>query len=60
VSEITDDIQAIWQDMVDTMEDMPGVGLAAPQIGEMLRLAARELSRCEAAKSCWMIKKPNN
>ena len=44
VSEITDDIRAIWQDMVDTMEDMPGVGLAAPQIGEMLRLAVADAS----------------
>ncbi len=39
VTEITDDIRAIWDDMVDTMEAMPGVGLAAPQIGVMLRLA---------------------
>lgn len=39
VAEITDEIRAIWQDMIDTMEAMPGVGLAAPQIGIMLRLA---------------------
>ena len=39
VAEITDDIRAIWADMIDTMEAMPGVGLAAPQIGVMLRLA---------------------
>ncbi len=39
VDEITDDIRAIWNDMIDTMEAMPGVGLAAPQIGVMLRLA---------------------
>ena len=39
VKEITDEIRAIWQDMIDTMEAMPGVGLAAPQIGVMLRLA---------------------
>ncbi len=39
VDEITDDIRAIWTDMIDTMEAMPGVGLAAPQIGIMLRLA---------------------
>jgi len=39
VVEITDDIRAIWDDMIDTMEAMPGVGLAAPQIGVMLRLA---------------------
>ena len=39
VAAITDDIRAIWDDMIDTMEAMPGVGLAAPQIGIMLRLA---------------------
>ncbi|MEM6660311.1 MAG: peptide deformylase [Pseudomonadota bacterium] len=39
VSEITDEIHDIWNDMIDTMEAMPGVGLAAPQIGVMLRLA---------------------
>lgn len=39
VSEITDDIHAIWADMVETMDAMPGVGLAAPQIGVMLQLA---------------------
>ncbi|WP_170377499.1 peptide deformylase [Ruegeria atlantica] len=39
VSEVTDEIRAIWDDMIDTMEAMPGVGLAAPQIGVMLRLA---------------------
>ncbi|SNS88723.1 peptide deformylase [Antarctobacter heliothermus] len=44
VPEITDDIHTIWQDMVDTMEAMPGVGLAAPQIGVMLRLAVVDAS----------------
>ncbi|MGR3760809.1 peptide deformylase [Roseobacteraceae bacterium NS-SX3] len=39
VAEITDEIRAIWDDMIDTMEAMPGVGLAANQIGVMLRLA---------------------
>jgi peptide deformylase len=44
VGEITDEIRAIWDDMVDTMEAMPGVGLAAPQIGVMLRLAVVDCS----------------
>ena len=39
VTEITEEIRAIWADMIDTMEAMPGVGLAATQIGVMLRLA---------------------
>ncbi|KMW59264.1 Peptide deformylase [Candidatus Rhodobacter oscarellae] len=44
VEEITDEIRAIWDDMIDTMEAMPGVGLAAPQIGVMLRLAVVDAS----------------
>ena len=44
VPEITDEIRAIWRDMVETMDAMPGVGLAAPQIGVMLRLAVVDTS----------------
>lgn len=44
VDSITDDIRRIWDDMIDTMEAMPGVGLAAPQIGVMLRLAVVDAS----------------
>lgn len=46
VEAVTDDIRAIWEDMIDTMEAMPGygVGLAAPQIGVMLRLAVVDAS----------------
>lgn len=39
VEAVTDEIRAIWDDMAETMYAMPGVGLAAPQIGVMLRLA---------------------
>ena len=44
VPAITDEVRAIWADMIDTMEAMPGVGLAAPQIGVMLRLAVVDAS----------------
>ena len=44
VSEITDDVRQIWTDMIDSMDAMPGVGLAAPQIGVMLRLAVVDAS----------------
>ncbi|MEQ9261253.1 MAG: peptide deformylase [Roseovarius sp.] len=44
VEAITDEIRAIWADMIDTMEAMPGVGLAAPQIGVSLRLAVVDAS----------------
>lgn len=44
VERITDETRATWQDMIDTMEAMPGVGLAAPQIGVMQRLAVVDAS----------------
>jgi len=44
VAVITDEIRAIWADMVDTMEAMPGYGLGAPQIGVGLRLAVVDCS----------------
>ena len=44
VAEITDEIREIWAYMIETMDAMPGVGLAAPQIGVMLRLAVVDAS----------------
>ena len=44
VEAITDDIRAIWDDMVETMDAMPGYGLAGPQIGVMQRLAVVDCS----------------
>ncbi|KIN62322.1 Peptide deformylase [Sulfitobacter noctilucicola] len=44
VSEITDEVREIWADMVDTMDAMPGVGLAATQIGVMMQLAVVDTS----------------
>ena len=44
VDEITDEIRTIWEDMIDTMEAMPGVGLAANQIGVLKRLAVVDAS----------------
>ncbi|MBU3028986.1 peptide deformylase [Paracoccus marinaquae] len=44
VAAVTETVQMIWDDMIDTMEAMPGVGLAAPQIGIMLRLAVVDAS----------------
>ena len=44
VSAITDEVRSIWADMIDTMEAMPGVGLAACQIGVMRRLAVVDAS----------------
>ena len=44
VAEITPEIRALWADMVQVMDAMPGYGLAAPQIGVALRLAVVDCS----------------
>ncbi len=44
VAAISETVRMIWDDMVETMDAMPGYGLAAPQIGIMLRLAVVDCS----------------
>ncbi|GFE50449.1 peptide deformylase [Roseobacter cerasinus] len=44
VAEISDEIRALWDDMIEIMDAMPGVGLAAPQIGVMLQVAVVDAS----------------
>ncbi len=39
VGTVDDAVRDIWAEMVEAMHAMPGVGLAAPQLGVMLRLA---------------------
>ena len=38
IEKITDEIRELAQDMLEVMYDEPGIGLAAPQIGEGIRL----------------------
>jgi peptide deformylase len=44
VPEITDAVRAIWDEMIAAMDAMPGVGLAAVQLGIPLRLAVVDAS----------------
>ncbi|MDB6132105.1 MAG: peptide deformylase [Verrucomicrobiales bacterium] len=47
VKEITPAILALSEDMIETMHAAEGVGLAAPQIGESLRLAVIDVTGAE-------------
>ena len=38
VAEVTAELRALAADMLETMYDAPGVGLAAPQVGVMKRI----------------------
>ncbi len=44
VAEVTGEIRAIWDEMIEAMEAMPGVGLAAVQLGIPLALAVVDAS----------------
>lgn len=44
VPAVTDEIRALWDEMIEAMDAMPGYGLAAPQIGVMLRVAVVDCS----------------
>ncbi|WP_299300922.1 peptide deformylase [uncultured Litoreibacter sp.] len=44
VAAITDEVRAIWDEMIFAMDTMPGVGLAAVQLGVMQRLAVVDAS----------------
>lgn len=39
----SDDVEQLLADMIDTLHDYGGIGLAAPQIGESVRLAIIEI-----------------
>lgn len=44
VEAITDETRATWDEMIRAMDSMPGVGLAAPQLGIPLALAVVDAS----------------
>lgn len=44
VAAVTDETRAIWDEMIWAMDTMPGVGLAAVQLGVMQRLAVVDAS----------------
>ena len=45
VEAITPEVRAIWDEMIEAMEAMPGVGLAAVQLGIPLALAVVDASQ---------------
>ena len=44
IIEVDDEIKTLARDMLDTMYDAPGIGLAAPQIGVMKRIVVMDLA----------------
>ena len=49
VTEVTDELRVLADDMLQTMYDAPGIGLAAPQVGVMQRLIVLDCIKDEGA-----------
>jgi len=58
VSEVTPAILKQLDDMAETMYDAPGIGLAAPQIGQMNRLIVMDCAKDEDAPELWKMINP--
>jgi peptide deformylase len=49
VGDLTDELRALADDMLETMYDAPGIGLAAPQVGQGLRLIVLDCVKADDA-----------
>tara|TARA_R110000751_G_C13731599_1_gene476581 strand:- start:213 stop:737 length:525 start_codon:yes stop_codon:yes gene_type:complete len=47
VTDMTDDLRSLGDDMLATMYDAPGIGLAAPQVGVLERLIVLDCVKAE-------------
>ena len=45
VPAVTDELRALMDDMLETMYDAPGIGLAAVQVGELVNVIVMDLAR---------------
>jgi peptide deformylase len=58
VKEITQEIRQLADDMLETMYDAPGVGLAAIQIGVPLRVVTMDVSKSEEERQPLVLINP--
>ncbi|MCD6454410.1 MAG: peptide deformylase, partial [Candidatus Aminicenantes bacterium] len=58
IKEINGEIVELSREMVETMHEAPGIGLAAPQIGESIRLITVDLSVGEDPKELIVMINP--
>ena len=45
IAQVDNEVKQLAKDMLDTMYDAPGIGLAAPQIGELRRIVVMDLAK---------------
>ena len=58
VAEVTDEVRKLMNDMLETMYDAPGVGLAAPQIGLLQRIVVIDVTRDNEPKHPYKMINP--
>ena len=58
ISVFDDSLEPLITDMIDTMYDAPGVGLAAPQVGESIQLIVVNASQEEDGKESMVMINP--
>lgn len=58
VTDFGDNLQVLVDDMMETMYDAPGIGLAAPQIGESIQLIIVDVGRMEHEKKIMVLLNP--
>ncbi len=51
IEEVDDSVRKLAADMLETMYEAPGIGLAATQIGEMKRIVVMDLSKDDEPKA---------
>ncbi|WP_316014779.1 peptide deformylase [Roseobacter sp. HKCCA0434] len=58
VADLTDGLRALADDMLETMYEAPGIGLAAPQIGQGVRLFVMDCADKEEAPAPFVMFNP--
>ncbi|MDD6088009.1 MAG: peptide deformylase [Desulfovibrionaceae bacterium] len=58
VTEITDEIRQLAQDMTETMYKADGIGLAAPQIGRLIRMVVIDITGPEKREDLRILINP--
>ncbi|MDP6926467.1 MAG: peptide deformylase, partial [Rhodospirillales bacterium] len=58
VETVDDAVRKVLDDMLETMYDAPGIGLAAPQVGVQKRMIVADISRDEEGHNTYIMVNP--
>ena len=58
VERVDDDLRRLMDDMLETMYDAPGIGLAAPQVGVLKRVIVVDVTREDEERQSYLMANP--